>query len=58
MNLQKLYGYRRTEDGGFRIVEEEAEVVRYVADRYLEGLGYVKIARELNEIVWLLLRSV
>ena len=49
MSFKKMYGYRRTEDGGFRIIEEEAEVIRYVAERYLEGLGYEKIARELNE---------
>lgn len=49
MSFKKMYGYRRTKDGGFRIIEEEAEVIRYVAKRYLEGLGYEKIARELNE---------
>lgn len=47
--LQKLYGYRRTKDGGFEIVEEEAEVIAYVSKRYLEGWGYEKIARELNK---------
>ena len=49
MSLQRFYGYKRTADGGFEIVEEEAEIIRYMANRYLEGLGYEKIARELNE---------
>jgi len=49
MNLQRMYGYRRTEDGGFDIVEDEAQIIRYIAKRYLEGWGFVRIARELNE---------
>jgi len=50
MSLQRLYGFERTPDGGFKIVEEEAEVIRYMAKRYMEGLGFMKIAKELNEM--------
>jgi len=49
MHLKRLYGFKRTPDGGFEIVEEEAEVIRYIAKRYMEGLGFTRIARELNE---------
>ncbi len=50
MFLQRFYGFKRTTDGGFEIVEEEAEVIRYIAKRYMEGLGCPLIARELNEM--------
>jgi len=50
MSLKKLYGYIRTEDGGFEIVEEEAKVIRYMAKRYLDGLGFDRIVRELNQM--------
>ena len=49
MSFKKMYGYKRTADGGFEIVEEEAEVIRYIAKLYLNGLGFVSIAKKLEE---------
>jgi DNA invertase Pin-like site-specific DNA recombinase len=49
MNQQRLYGYKRTNDGGYEIVEDEAEVVRWIYNRYLEGAGLTVIVRELKE---------
>jgi len=46
MFLQRFYGFERTSDGGFEIVEEEAKIIRYIAKRY----GCPLIARELNEM--------
>lgn len=48
MNLKRLYGFVRTEDGGFEIVEDEASVIRYMAKWYMDGLGFSRIAKELN----------
>lgn len=43
------YGYRR-ENENLVIAEEEAKVVRRIFQRYADGLGYIKIAHELNEL--------
>ena len=43
-----ILGYR-FEDGQYVIVPEEAEVVRRIYREYLDGKGYITIARELNE---------
>lgn len=48
LTQQRFYGYIRTKDGGFEIVEDEAEVVRFIFKRYLEGAGYMKIVKELS----------
>ncbi|MDL2205605.1 recombinase family protein [Eubacteriales bacterium OttesenSCG-928-N13] len=44
----QMYGYRMV-DGVLRIVPEEAEVIRLVAQYYLEGLGGTRIMELLNE---------
>ena len=45
-----LYGYKMTEDNEMEIVPEEAAVVRYIFDSYVnDGLGSKKIADALNE---------
>lgn len=49
-NVQNIYGYRRTEDGGFEIVPQEAEIVRTIFNLYLDGFGFLKIAKHLNEL--------
>ncbi len=49
MWLKKLYGYRRTEDGGFVIQNDEAEVIKSIFERYIQGAGIQTIARELNQ---------
>ncbi len=44
------YGYRyNREDRSLSIVEEEAEVVRYIYQRYLDGYGTTTIVNELND---------
>jgi len=49
LNQQRLYGYRRTADGGYAIVENEANIIRQIFARYLDGAGLSIIVRELNE---------
>ncbi|MCK9478913.1 MAG: recombinase family protein [Firmicutes bacterium] len=46
MCQQRLYGYRRKPDGDFEIVPEEAEVIRSIFTRYLEGAGIMTLSRE------------
>lgn len=43
------YAYDQ-ETGELRIIEEEAEIVRYIFDRYNKGVGSTVIARELNNL--------
>lgn len=43
-----LLGYR-LKNGNYEIVPEEAELVRRIYDEYLSGLGYLMIAKHLNE---------
>ena len=43
------YGYELI-DGEYRIVECEAQVVRYIFDRYLSGVTKENIAKELNRM--------
>ncbi len=45
---KKLLGYRRGPDGGPEIVPEEAETVRRIYRRYLEGASLGDIKRELE----------
>ena len=46
VNHNRFLGYDKNEDGELIINEEEAKVVRYIFNRYLEGAGYTTIARE------------
>ena len=48
-SLDKMLGFRRGEDGKPVIVEEEAEIVRYIYKLYLDGLSLKRIARRLRE---------
>lgn len=43
------YGYRKDEDGNLIIEESEAEVVRWIFESYLNGMGAYVIAKMLNE---------
>lgn len=45
---KKLLGYRRGPDGGPEIVPEEAEMVRRIFRRYLEGASLGDIKKELE----------
>ena len=49
-NVQNIYGYKRTEDGGFEIIPEEAKVVQEIYNLYLDGFGFLKIAKHLNKL--------
>lgn len=44
----KVYGYKLV-DGVYKIIPEEAEVVRNIFKLYLSGLGCAAIAKKLNE---------
>ena len=46
---QKLLGYRRGEDGQPEIVPEEAETVRRIYRRYLDGCSILGIQKELEQ---------
>lgn len=43
------YGYRKDADGNLIIEEAEAEVVRWIFEAYLNGMGAYVIAKMLNE---------
>lgn len=43
------YGYRKDEDGNLIIEETEAEVVRWIFESYLNGMGVYVIAKMLND---------
>ena len=43
------YGYRKDEEGNLIIEEEEAKVVRWIFEAYLNGHGVYVIAKQLND---------
>ena len=49
MLYKRFMGYRRGEDGIPKIVEAEAQIVRGIFRRFLEGATGTMIAKELNE---------
>lgn len=51
VGFNKCMGYTwNTETKNLEIVEEEAEIVRYIFQRYIQGAGSTIIARELNNL--------
>lgn len=48
-SLDKMLGFRRGDDGKPVIVEEEAEIVRYIYKLYLDGLSLKRIAKRLRD---------
>lgn len=51
VGFNKCLGYAwNTETKNLQIVEEEAEIVRYIFQRYIQGAGSTIIARELNQL--------
>ena len=50
MPYKRFMGYRRGEDGVPEIVEAEAEIVRGIFRRFLEGATGTMIAKELNDV--------
>lgn len=51
-NLSCMIGYELGKNGEWLIQEEQACVVRYIYQRYLDGLSHAAIARELMEHGW------
>lgn len=50
VGFSRCFGYDRDkETGELKIIESQAETVRHIFDRYLQGAGGTVIARELNE---------
>lgn len=49
MMYGNLLGYRKGEDGKPEIIPEEAKIIRFIFDKYIEGNGYVRIAELLKE---------
>lgn len=42
------YGYRKLDDGSLSVFEDEAKIVRYIFDRYIEGSSILGIKKELE----------
>lgn len=49
LNHTQFLGYTKRPDGAVQIVPEEAEIVRKIFDRYIQGNGIGKIKRYLEE---------
>ena len=47
-SLQRFYGYKRTDDGGFEIIDDEAKIIRFIFSSYLSGMGLKRICDDLN----------
>lgn len=50
INLNRMLGYDKGENGEWEINQEQAEIVRYIYRRFLYGCSANKIAGELNEM--------
>ena len=49
IQYKKLYGYRKGEDGQPEIIPEQAEIVRWLYERYLTGASLRMIKEELEQ---------
>lgn len=52
INLHKMLGYDQCRDGCWSINEEQAATVRYIYNRFLQGISANAIAKELNDRRW------
>lgn len=50
MGIEKLYGFDKDEDGNVIIIEEEAQYVRLIYKKYLDGWSTIQITRHLQEM--------
>ena len=50
INLKRMLGYELGKNKQWVIVPEQAEIIRYIFDRYVKGQTANKIARELNQM--------
>lgn len=56
-HTSRLLGYKRGESGILEIVPEEAEIVKYIFQRYLEGQSINGISKELEEKGYITIRG-
>ena len=49
MMYGKILGYRKGADGSPEIIPEEAKIIRFIYDEYLNGNGYAQICKLLEE---------
>ena len=49
MMYGKILGYRKGDDGNPQIIPEEAKIIRFIYDAYLNGNGYAQICKLLEE---------
>ena len=49
IQYKKLYGYRKGEDGQPEFIPEQAEIVRWIYERYLTGASLRMIKDELEQ---------
>lgn len=52
MMFGNILGYKKGEDGKPEIIPEEAKIIRFIYDSYLEGKSYSGIAEMLREKGW------
>lgn len=50
INLKRMLGYELGENKQWVIMPEQAEIIRYIFDRFVKGQTANKIARELNQM--------
>ena len=56
-HTSRLLGYKRGKSGNLEIVPEEAEIVKYIFQRYLEGQSINGISKELEEKGYITIRG-
>lgn len=56
-HISRLLGYKRGKSGNLEIVPEEAEIVKYIFQRYLEGQSINGISKELEEKGYITIRG-
>ena len=56
-HTSRLLGYKRGKSGSLEIVPEEAEIVKYIFQRYLEGQSINGISKELENKGYLTIRG-
>ncbi|QZY56659.1 recombinase family protein [Crassaminicella profunda] len=50
MANSRLYGYKKKSKYELEIIEEEANVIRYIFEQYAKGIGIRRIISQLNEL--------
>jgi site-specific DNA recombinase len=50
IDTNRLLGYNKDKNGGLIIDEEQAEIVRLIYKRYIDGISAYQLAKELNQM--------